>query len=361
MSAAAAAAASAALHEHFVRGPVLTDTVSLGPVTSDDHKSREPQQQQQQKQKQQKQQHQQQGKGSKGNKGKGKGNKGKNKNKNKGKRERDADEAWCRAVHTRLKRFLAGGDGAVPFELLGPLAGRAQQRFAVALCRDVYRVPWRVVTLGRDTFVSVTRPRDERPTAPRAEVRLAGRVAQPVRDDSTTSATSSSTTTSSSTAEPHGRALLGRAETEDAVRALAGAAAAAAPGDGEGAAEGMGARAACWGVAEVVAADAAPLWAGAGDNVGLQLLERMGWTRGTGLGRAEQGAVEPLCAVTKPDRCGVGAEPPSRPQHPQQHQHQQHQQRGRGGRAREHGRPRGAEREWQRERRRERDEKGARW
>ena len=337
----AAAAASAALQEHFVRGPVLTDAASLGTVDdsgdSGDDDGRTTAQSSHPKHSQQQQQQQQQ-------QGRKKKKKGRNKNKNK--REGGVDEAWCRAVHARLKRFLAGGDGAVPFELLGPLAGRAQQRFAVALCRDVYRVPCRVVTLGRDTFVSATRPRDERPGAG-PEVGLARRVAQLVLTDDDSPGSGGD-----GTAAPHGRALLGRAATEDAVRALGTA--------GRGGAHGEdGAGRACWGAAEVVAADAAPLWEGARDNVGLQLLERMGWTRGTGLGRAAQGAVEPLCAVTKPDRRGVGAEPA-----------QPRGGRGRGpsGRgahtrapARTHERPHGTAREWQRERGRERDEKAARW
>lgn len=315
-------AVSAALQEHFVRGPVLTDTVSLGTV-SEDHGTppNNPRKKQPQQQKQQ-QQHQQ------GHKKKGK--KGKNKNK----KECPVDKAWCRAVHARLERFLASADAAVPFELLGPVTSRAQQEFAVALCRDVYRVPWRIVVLNRATFVSAARPHSERPA--HGEVGLARPVAQLVRPDSSSPASS---------AGPHGRALLGRPATAAAVHRLEDAAVAAtAPAE------------TCTNTSSkssgkedvVVAADVAPLWEGDRENVGLQLLVRMGWTQGAGLGRAGQGAVEPLCAVARGDRRGVGAVPASasKSAHAPAPAH------------RKPGRERSGEREWQRERRQARDDKG---
>ena len=42
-------------------------------------------------------------------------------------------------------------------------------------------------------------------------------------------------------------------------------------------------------------------------GIGSRLLERMGWKPGTGLGRAEQGVVEPLVPGCRPNKLGLGA------------------------------------------------------
>lgn len=57
--------------------------------------------------------------------------------------------------------------------------------------------------------------------------------------------------------------------------------------------------------ARVVGADAEPLWQD-DENVGNQMLRRLGWAPGTGIGAQQQGTQEPLAATIKRDRHGLG-------------------------------------------------------
>lgn len=59
-----------------------------------------------------------------------------------------------------------------------------------------------------------------------------------------------------------------------------------------------------------VAAPEQPIGAG---TVGYRLLQQMGWTAGTGLGRKSQGPVDPIAVTQRKGREGLGAET-SRPQ-----------------------------------------------
>ena len=59
--------------------------------------------------------------------------------------------------------------------------------------------------------------------------------------------------------------------------------------------------------ARVVGEGAAPL--SAEKNIGAQMLARMGWTEGTGLGAARDGIKEPVRAVFRPHRAGLGIGP----------------------------------------------------
>lgn len=216
------------------------------------------------------------------------GAKGKNKNKSRCGAQ-GADSKWCAAVHARLKRFLRSADTRVPFELLGPLANREQERFATDLCGTVYRVPWRLVTVGKARFVSVSRPASQQQQEKRevgVSVALAGLV---VADKDAGTAADK---------QQRGKELLGLESTERAARQLAAKGVVVVADDEEE----EGARA----QEEVVGEEETPLWERDDDNVGLGMLERMGWVQGTGLGKQEQGAVEPLRAVVKNNRAGLG-------------------------------------------------------
>ena len=218
--------------------------------------------------------------------------KGKNKNKSTSTRSSrsEADSKWCAAVHTRLKRFLRSADARVPFELLGPLASREQERFATELCGTVYRVPWRLVTVGKARFVSVSRPASQQQ---QREVGVATKLAVLVAVDKDAGTAADK--------QQRGKDLVGLECTERAARQLA-ARGEVADGDGE---EQVGVDV----EVEMDLDEEAPLWERDDGNVGLDMLERMGWVQGTGLGKQEQGTVEPLRAVVKNDRAGLGVSP----------------------------------------------------
>ncbi|KAK4423311.1 hypothetical protein Salat_1913900 [Sesamum alatum] len=55
-------------------------------------------------------------------------------------------------------------------------------------------------------------------------------------------------------------------------------------------------------------------------NIGFQLLKKHGWKEGTGLGVSEQGRLEPVQAVIKKNKRGLGADKPKKAfKHPKIH------------------------------------------
>jgi hypothetical protein len=56
---------------------------------------------------------------------------------------------------------------------------------------------------------------------------------------------------------------------------------------------------------QVVGSGARPLWEDH-SNVGLAMLQKLGWSEGQGLGRDGQGTTHAIAAVVKTDRTGLG-------------------------------------------------------
>lgn len=186
-------------------------------------------------------------------------------------------QQWCRRVEGQIEKFIRE-EGCQGLDLVGPISSKGEKAYVLRLCREVYHVPHKIVTVGRSTYVSITCGEGVRLSVPLRSRLCPGRegsegVAAPGPETHRQAAKIAQA--AAGEGEKAGRAPPGRRPPAQAARV----------GEGE-----------------------PPVWADE-SNIGMSMMLGMGWTKGKGIGKNEDGESEPLEAFTKPNTFGLGYVP----------------------------------------------------